>query len=63
MDQIYEDIIEEMNEEELLAEYSELKRFRSIESQRGQVSPAIISQIELVQKELKIRSNISSHPL
>ena len=56
MDQIYEDIIEEMNKLELLAEYSELKRFRSIESERGQVSPSIIRQIQLIEKEF-VRRN------
>ena len=52
MDQIYEDIISEMNEEELFAEYAELKKFRYRESKRGQVTPAIIRQIKLVEKEL-----------
>ena len=52
MDKIYEDIIEEMNQEELIREYRDLKRFREIESGRGQVTPAIIRQIKLVEKEL-----------
>ena len=55
MNRIYEEIIEEMDHEELLAEYAELKRFRLIESKRGQVSPAIIRQIELIKKELRLR--------
>ena len=55
MDQIYEEIIEEMNQEELIQEYRDLKRFREIESERGQVSPSIIKRIQLVVIEFESR--------
>ena len=57
MDQIYEEIISEMNEEELLQEYSDLKQFRKVESERGQVSPSIIKRIQLVVIEFESWQN------
>ena len=53
MNQIYEEIISEMDQNELLEEYKELLIFRHRESERGQVTPSIIRQIKIVEDEIE----------
>ena len=54
---MYEDIIKEMNSQTLFREYRDLHRFRYLESKRGQVSPSITRQIQLVEKEFESRQD------